>query len=114
MSSSRPAPRAQAGASTSRTSGSTGAGRGRRWAIIAGLSALGVLLLLVLGFFVAYATIQTPQPNDLASAQASVIYYADGKNELGRISEVNRQSVALSQVPKQVQEAHLAAEDRNF
>ena len=133
MSSSRPATRAQSGASTPRTSasrgsgstgsgsrgsgskgsgGGRGAGRGRRWAVIAGLSALGVLLLLV--FFVAYATIQTPQPNDLASAQASIIYYADGKTEMDRISEVNRQSVTLAQVPKQVQEAHLAAEDRDF
>ena len=33
---------------------------------------------------------------------------------MDRISEVNRESVKLAQVPKAVQQAHLAAEDRNF
>ena len=42
----------------------------------------------------------TPKPNDLANAQASIIYYADGKTEIDRISEVNRESVQLSQVPE--------------
>ena len=50
----------------------------------------------------------------LPTPQASIIYYADGKTEMDRISEVNRESVPLTQVPKAVQEAHLAAEDRNF
>src|SRR5665811_561517 len=63
---------------------------------------------------VAYATISIPQPNDLANAQASIIYYADGKTELARISEINRESVPLSQIPLHVQHALLAAEDRTF
>jgi membrane peptidoglycan carboxypeptidase len=80
------------------------------------------ILLVLLGLFlvgatlvgVAYATISIPQPNDLANAQASIIYYADGKTELARISEINRQSVPLSQIPVHVQHALLAAEDRTF
>jgi membrane peptidoglycan carboxypeptidase len=127
MSSSRPNTRAQStvAPASRRSSGSTNGGgkdggkgdggsRRRKWAKIVGLTVLSGLLLLVIGFFVAYATIQTPQPNDLANAQASIIYYADGKSEIDRISQVNRESVALSKVPKLVQEAHLAAEDRNF
>ncbi|QGN58661.1 transglycosylase domain-containing protein [Nostocoides sp. HKS02] len=120
MSSSRPQTRAQAtGAAPSRrrsTSAKTtgGGSRKTKWAKIVGLTVLGGLLLLLIAFFVAYATIKTPQPNDLASAQASIIYYSDGKTEIDRISQVNRESVALSKVPKFVQEAHLAAEDRNF
>jgi membrane peptidoglycan carboxypeptidase len=80
------------------------------------------ILLVLLGLFlvgatlvgVAYATINVPQPNDLANAQASIIYYADGKTEMARISEINRESVPLSQIPLHVQHALLAAEDRTF
>ena len=75
---------------------------------------LGLLLVGATLVGVAYATISIPQPNDLANAQASIIYYADGKTELARISEINRQSVPLSQIPIHVQHALLAAEDRTF
>jgi membrane peptidoglycan carboxypeptidase len=75
---------------------------------------LGLLLLGAAVFGVAYAMVSVPQPNDLANAQASIIYYADGKTEMGRISEVNRESVPLSQIPIHVQHALLAAEDRTF
>ena len=75
---------------------------------------LGLLLVGATLVGVAYATISIPQPNDLANAQASIIYYADGKTELARISEINRQSVPLSQIPVHVQHALLAAEDRTF
>jgi len=80
------------------------------------------ILVVLLGLFlvgaalvgVAYATVKIPQPNDLANAQASIIYYADGKTEMARISEINRESVPLSQIPLHVQHALLAAEDRTF
>ena len=117
MSSPRPKTRAQAKA---RRAGAAQAakraqgGAGRRWARRLGLTAVIGGLLLVIGFFVAYAMTPVPDPNELADAQASIIYYADGKSEMDRISEVNRESVPLSKVPKHVQEAHLAAEDRDF
>jgi len=44
------------------------------------LTLLGLFLLGATLFGVAYATIGVPQPNDLASAQASIIYYADGQD----------------------------------
>src|ERR1035437_9979761 len=80
------------------------------------------ILLVLLGLFlvgagvvgVAFATTSIPQPNDLANAQASIIYYADGKTEMARISEINRESVPLNQIPLHVQHALLAAEDRTF
>lgn len=139
MSTSRPKTRAQAkaaqraakggaasGASGARRGSTTGGGkaggkgagakgsRRKRWAKGLGIAALVGFLLAVVAFFVAYSTVDTPKPNDLANAQASIIYYADGKTEMDRISEVNRESVALAKVPKAVQQAHLAAEDRNF
>jgi membrane peptidoglycan carboxypeptidase len=78
---------------------------------------LGLLALFLLGataFAVAYASIRVPQPNELANAQASIIYYSDGKTEMDRISAVNRESVPLTAIPVYVQHAVLAAEDRTF
>jgi membrane peptidoglycan carboxypeptidase len=75
---------------------------------------LGLFLLGVAGLVAAFAMVSVPQPNDLANAQASIIYYAGGKTEMARISEVNRESVPLSQIPLHVQHALLAAEDRSF
>ncbi|MFW5470359.1 transglycosylase domain-containing protein [Knoellia sp. CPCC 206435] len=86
----------------------------RRWPrrILWTLLALFVLGLAGLG--VAYAMTDVPKPNEVATAQTSVVYYSDGKTELARISEYNRESVELKQVPVHVQRAMLAAEDRNF
>ncbi|MEP7193958.1 MAG: transglycosylase domain-containing protein [Actinomycetota bacterium] len=77
--------------------------------VLSGMFLIGAALLGV-----AFATTAIPQPNDLANAQASIIYYADGKNEMARISEVNRVIVPLSKIPLHVQHALLAAEDRTF
>jgi membrane peptidoglycan carboxypeptidase len=78
------------------------------------LALLGLLLLGAGAVGVAFATVSIPQPNDLAQAQASIIYYSDGKTEMARMSTVNRESVPLSQIPLSVQHALLAAEDRTF
>jgi membrane peptidoglycan carboxypeptidase len=80
------------------------------------------MLLVLLGLFLlgttlavaAYAMVSVPRPNEFANAQASVIYYSDGKTELGREGVVNRESVPLSKIPLHVQHALLAAEDRSF
>ena len=77
---------------------------------------LSLIALGAVAVAIAYATIQPPQPNELANAQASIVYYDDGKTELARLSEAegNRESVPLSKVPDHVQKAVLAAEDRDF
>jgi membrane peptidoglycan carboxypeptidase len=78
------------------------------------LAAGGAFLLGVIGLVIASALTPIPKANEAATAQASIVYFADGRTELGRFGDVNRESVKLDQVPKQVQEAFLAAEDRNF
>jgi membrane peptidoglycan carboxypeptidase len=116
MSTSRPKTRAQAKGRQAKA-GSQKKKDGfdaRLWGKRLGLAALGAALLGVIGFFIAYASTDIPKPNDVANAEASVIYFSDGKTEIDRISEINRESVALSKVPKSVQQAHLAAEDRDF
>jgi len=76
--------------------------------------ALGVLGLVAVG--VAYARTDIPDANELATAQASIVYYSDGKTELARLADAqgNRESVPLSKVPDHMQKAMLAAEDQDF
>ena len=92
----------------------------RRWAVgllkWGSLAALVVVVLGAVATYVAYSRVTIPQPNEMATAQVSIVYYADGKTELDRlvVPEANRESVRIAAVPKPVQEAHLAAEDRSF
>nr|WP_251072206.1 transglycosylase domain-containing protein [Streptomyces sp. ISL-43] len=76
----------------------------------------GVLLLALLGggaLVAGYLLVDIPPANAAAVAQSNVYLYADG-SQLARDGEVNRVNVPLSQIPRTVQEAVLAAEDRDF
>jgi len=75
---------------------------------------LAGVVLACSGFIALYILIDVPAPNDLSQAQASVVYYDNGKDELGRFAEVDRTLVTLHDVPSDVQHAVLAAEDRGF
>ncbi|MFE3764484.1 transglycosylase domain-containing protein [Streptomyces sp. NPDC059104] len=78
------------------------------------LGGLLLLALLVGGALVAgYLLVDIPPANAAATAQSNVYLYADG-SQIARDGEVNRVNVPLSQVPRSVQEAVLAAEDRDF
>ncbi len=70
--------------------------------------------LAVAGFAAAYALVEIPTVNETARAQTTVLYYADGETELGRLGTANRTSVAIGAVPDHVQKAVLSAEDRDF
>ncbi|MEV7613477.1 transglycosylase domain-containing protein [Streptomyces sp. NPDC089799] len=78
------------------------------------LTAVLLCALLVVGALTAgYLLVDIPPANAAATAQSNVFLYADG-SQLARDGEVNRQNVALSEVPRTVQRAVLAAEDRDF
>ena len=84
------------------------------WKLVLG-TGFAVFCLLVVAMGVVYARTQIPKPNQLAQAQTSVVYYSDGKTELGRFfADVNRTSVPLSSVPIAVQHEVVSAEDRSF
>ena len=70
--------------------------------------------VVIAGFVALYLAVDIPQPTELSQAQTSVVYYDNGKDELGRFAEVDRTLVPLSDVPDEVQHAVLAAEDRGF
>ena len=75
----------------------------------AGFSFVGGIFL----FGVAYFTVSIPDPNAYVNSQATIIQYADG-SEIGRIGSENRTVVSLAQIPMNVRNAVMAAEDRNF
>nr|WP_189306411.1 transglycosylase domain-containing protein [Streptomyces albospinus] len=76
-------------------------------------SVLLVLLLIVGGLVAGYLLVGIPPANRAAKAQSNVYLYSDG-SELARDGDVNRENVPLSHVPRTVQRAVLAAEDRDF
>jgi membrane peptidoglycan carboxypeptidase len=81
------------------------------WLFVAGL----VTTITLIGIFaISVATTKIPKPSEVAVAQATVVYWADGKSQLGRLGDVNRESIPLYEVPLSVRHAVLAAEDRSF
>jgi membrane peptidoglycan carboxypeptidase len=83
------------------------------WRLVFGLCGLGVFLLIGL-FALGYALVRVPSPSSISVAQSASVFYADGKTPLGHVGARNRESVQLIQIPQSVQQAVLAAEDRNF
>ena len=77
--------------------------------LAAGYAFVGGIFLF--GF--AYFTVSIPDPNAYVNSQATIIQYADG-TEIGRIGSENRTVVTLAEIPVQVRNAVMAAEDRNF
>ncbi|MGD3111115.1 transglycosylase domain-containing protein [Streptomyces sp. YGL11-2] len=82
------------------------------WRMVVG-SVLLFLLLIVGGLVAGYLLVGIPPANSAAKAQSNVYLYSDG-SELARDGDVNRENVPLSHVPRTVQRAVLAAEDRDF
>jgi len=86
-----------------------------RWAI--GLCLVGVLLgAVIVGFF--YYSISSRLPSiqslrDVQLQEPMYVYASDGRL-IGMFGETRRYPVAIAQVPRQVQQAFVAAEDANF
>ncbi|MFI0453355.1 transglycosylase domain-containing protein [Actinomadura sp. 6N118] len=82
------------------------------WKVVSGVTALLFLAAVTL-VGIGYAFTPMPdEPQDGVRDQGSAILYDDGK-PIVRLG-ATRESVPLSKVPKHVQQAVLAAEDRNF
>ncbi len=64
-------------------------------------------------FAFAWFTVSIPDPNAYVNSQATIIQYANG-DEIGRIGTQNRQILPIAQIPINMRNAVLAAEDRKF
>ncbi|MDN4480479.1 transglycosylase domain-containing protein [Demequina muriae] len=80
-------------------------------ALIAGLA---VALIGLIALIIKYVSLEVPEPDDFAQAQASTFYYADGETELGSLGVANREVVGIETLPDHVGNAVVAAEDRSF
>ena len=74
-----------------------------------------VLLLLGAGAFVyVYQTTEMPDPNEDFLTQTTNVYYSGGKSELGSFATQERESISLAEMPQNLQDAVISAEDRSF
>lgn len=78
------------------------------------LAFAGVVLAGLGVIYIAYASTDIPDPNADTNYQSSIVYWGDGETELHRFADIQREPVSLSQVPKHVQDAVIAAEDKTF
>ena len=80
------------------------------------LGAAGAVVVAVAIFLgVSYAS--TPIPTDVAAValqQSSTVYFSNGKSVVGTFGTTNRHVLTSSQIPAQLKNAVVAAEDRNF
>ncbi|MFE5816130.1 transglycosylase domain-containing protein [Streptomyces sp. NPDC056479] len=86
--------------------------RGRRLRQL-GYALVALVATLCAAAVVAYQLTAIPKPHPETVTQSTVFLDADGAY-LGRRGPVDRQDVALSAIPRHVQEAVIAAENRSF
>lgn len=88
----------------------------RRWPWIV-LIIVALVVAIPGGMFAyAYSQYEVPEPEELANNQISSIYANDNTTQIARIvpPEGNRTQVSLEAIPDHVENAVLAAEDRDF
>ncbi|MER6923915.1 transglycosylase domain-containing protein, partial [Streptomyces spiralis] len=73
----------------------------------------GLCLLGIGTFIVLYMMVDIPKGNAVAQQESNVYKYSDG-SVLARKGTVNRESVSLDRVPKEVQHCFVAAENKTF
>lgn len=87
--------------------------KGLWWKILLGV--IGAILAIGIGLFAyLYATTEIPQPEKVAVAEKTTIYYSDGTTPIGTIAEQNREIIDCSVLPQYVGNAIVASEDRSF
>ena len=79
-----------------------------------GILALTVAVLGVGAFVFIYANTTIPKPNDEFQTNVSTVYYADGEQPMSTFFVQNRQSIPLSEMPENVKQAIVAAENETF
>jgi membrane peptidoglycan carboxypeptidase len=78
------------------------------------IGVLAAFLASVVLIGIGYATTSIPNPSEFSTAQATRLYYSDGRTPLAKLGDISRVDVDLDRVPASVQHAVLAAEDRHF
>lgn len=90
----------------------------RSWPKRVALALVAMLVVGVLGVagLVAYGYATTTRPNANADFQTATtfVYYENGKSQLGSFAVQNRQPLTFDEIPDNVKQAVVAAENRDF
>jgi membrane peptidoglycan carboxypeptidase len=91
----------------------------RHWtlkkALTVAAALIGLLIVLAaVGAAYAYSKTPIPDPQQSVFAQASKVYFRDGKAQVGQFGTTNRVILTYNQIPPLVRDAVVAAEDKNF
>lgn len=65
-------------------------------------------------FLFAYQRVTVPEPDAIAKAETTTVFYNDGETELGSFSLINRTIIDTTTLPSYVGNAIVASEDRSF
>ncbi|GAA3833222.1 hypothetical protein GCM10022242_37840 [Nocardioides panacisoli] len=82
-----------------------------KWASI---GFLVMILVAVGGFVVLYKSIDIPSPNADYLTATTHVYYDDGKTELGDFAIQRRDPIEYGEMPQNIKDAVVAAEDQSF
>ncbi|MGW1883489.1 transglycosylase domain-containing protein [Streptomyces sp. NPDC001970] len=83
------------------------------WKLVTGLCVAFLGSLMVAGT-IAYAMVGVPNPNLASEAENNVYYWQDGTQMAATGGEVNRQIVGIEQIPEDMQQAVISAENKTF
>jgi membrane peptidoglycan carboxypeptidase len=92
----------------------------RHWTLKKAVSiaaiAAGVMVILgAAGVGIAYAKTPVPTDRSLSATQAaSIVYFSNNKTRVGQFGTVDRQLLLYNQIPANLRNAVVAAEDKNF
>jgi membrane peptidoglycan carboxypeptidase len=89
----------------------------RKAAALIGCLALGMVLVMIAGFFYIYNRVQLPlSALSKPFVQSTQVYFADGKTPVGCFCSTNRTVLSASELAKDpyLEQAFFAAEDRHF
>jgi membrane peptidoglycan carboxypeptidase len=85
--------------------------RAALYTVVAGV----VFALLGVGAFAfLYTTTDIPEANDAFETQTTYVYYQDGKSEIGQFAVQNRDVIGYDEIPQDMKDAVVAAENRSF
>lgn len=87
---------------------------GRRIGLGIVFTVLGALIAGLAAFLVLYMRLDVPAADEVALAQTTTVYYADGTTEMGTFSDIDRTIIDTSTLPDYVGHAVVASEDRTF
>ncbi len=86
----------------------------RRLVRLAFVTGLVLVLVIALGLIAGYNLTTVPSANKAFQTQTTKVFYDGGKTELGSFVDQNRESIPYAEIPKNVRDAAVAAEDRTF